>query len=226
MWVFSRAGFFSAVQKGSDKGAEVCVRGRVRADFDRLRDLYFPDMGQVLSKGGTDYPYRIYVSHDQWAKIMESMAQDVDYKNFKGMISGERGYAVADLYSDVWAVMYGAEKKVIPERKPIPVDFSSRHAPPFEEWRVEKGVEARERAAETNEKLDEEESASRRLKAVPGLSDTSNPIEVFQKRYEQAQADLRTKRKASKKASKKAKAAAKTVKPSRGANGRFASKGQ
>ena len=220
MWVFSRAGFFSAVRKGTDKHGEVCVRARVLADFDKLRELYFPEMGQVQTNGGTDYPYRVYMTRSEWADIMERMALDVDYKNFKGMISGERGYAVADLYSDVWAVMYGAEKKVVPERRPIPVDYASRHAPPFEEWRVEKGEEARERAAETNARIDAEKRATPRFPVAVDLSDTSNPIEVFQKRYEAAQRDLKARRKAKKPKSQAAKKS--DTAPVRGANGRFA----
>lgn len=222
MWVFSRAGFFSAVQKGTEKHAEVCVRARVLEDFDKLRELYFPEMGRVQTTGGTDYPYRIYVSHNEWARIMDNMARDVDYKNFKGMISGERGYAVADLYSDVWAVMYGAEKKVVPQRPPIPVDYSERNAPPFEEWRIEKGVEARDRAAKTNARLEAKEQAAARFTVVSNLDRTTDPIEVFQKRYEAAQQKIKDKRKTSKQ--KPAKTTQEARASVRGSNGRFATK--
>jgi hypothetical protein len=110
MWVFSRAGFFSAVEKGNKKGQEVCVRARVLEDFDRLRKLYYPEMGTVERSYNTDYPYRIYVSHDAWARVMAAMSKDINYANFKGMVAKEQGEERAHLYSDVWAVMYGAEQ--------------------------------------------------------------------------------------------------------------------
>ena len=91
MWVFSRAGFFSAVEKGNKKGQEVCVRARVLEDFDRLRKLYYPEMGTVERSYNTDYPYRIYVSHDAWARVMAAMSKDINYANFKGMVAKEQG---------------------------------------------------------------------------------------------------------------------------------------
>lgn len=117
MWVFSRAGFFSAVQKGNKRGQEVCVRARLLEDFDRLRKLYYPEMGMVERSQGTDYPYRIFVSHDAWARVMEKMSKDIDYANFKSMVAKEQGYERSHLYEDVWSVMYGAEKKLAPKPK-------------------------------------------------------------------------------------------------------------
>ena len=226
MWTFSRAGFFSAVAKGNGAHAEICVRARVLEDFDKLKDLYYPEMGRVHTNQGTDYPYRIYMTRSEWARIMERMAYDVDYKNFKGMVSSERGYAVADLYSDVWAVMYGAEKKVIPERKPIPVDYSDRHAPPFEEWREEKGQEARQRAQQPFK-------ATPAVKLAPVATPKAEPkptaIEAFNKRYEKAQQKQDEIKKSNKPPVRQAKSIAKaaailaTTKPKRGPNGKFIS---
>lgn len=117
MWIFSRAGFFSAVQKGGRKGQEVCVRARVLEDLDRLRKLYWPEMGVVQRSQNTDYPYRVFVSHGTWAKVCEAMARDIDYSNFKDMVAKEQGYERAHLYGDVWSVMYGAEQKLAPKPK-------------------------------------------------------------------------------------------------------------
>ena len=118
MWVFSRAGFFSAVEKGNRRGQEVCVRSRVLEDFDRMRKLYYPEMGAVERTQNTDYPYRIYLSHDAWARVCEKMAKDIDYANFKSMVAQEQGYDRAHLYGGVWEVMYGAERKLAPKPKP------------------------------------------------------------------------------------------------------------
>jgi len=117
MWVFSRAGFFSAVEKGNKKGQEVCVRARVLEDFDRMRKLYYPEMGLVERSQNTDYPYRIYLSHDAWARVMAAMSKDINYANFKSMVAQEQGYDRAHLYGGVWEVMYGAERKLAPKPK-------------------------------------------------------------------------------------------------------------
>ena len=106
MWVFSRAGFFSAVEKGNKKGQEVCVRARVLEDFDRMRKLYYPEMGTVERSYNTDYPYRIYVSHDAWARVMAAMSKDINYANFKGMVAKEQGEERAHLYSDLSDAAY------------------------------------------------------------------------------------------------------------------------
>lgn len=120
MWLFTRAGFFSAVDKDrtSDGEGEVCVRARVREDFLRLRDLYFPDMPEIVVEEHSDYPYRIFVNKRNWASIVEAMSLDIDYSNFKGIVSVEQGADRSHLYGEVWAVMYGAEQKLQKNRLP------------------------------------------------------------------------------------------------------------
>lgn len=90
----------------------MCVRARVAADFDSLRQLYFPDMPDIAFEQNTDYPYRIYVGKKQWAKVAALMSEDVDYSNFKSMIAKEQGYDRSHLYGDIWSVMFGAEQKL------------------------------------------------------------------------------------------------------------------
>lgn len=120
MWLFTRAGFFSVVDKKSQpRGVgEVCIRARVAADFDSLRQLYFPDMPDVILETNTDYPYRIYVGKKAWAKVAALMSEDVTYDNFKSMVAKEQGYDRSHLYGDVWGVMFGAEQKLtVPKSK-------------------------------------------------------------------------------------------------------------
>jgi hypothetical protein len=114
MWLFTRAGFFSVVDKKSQgRGVgEVCVRARIAADFDSLRKLYFPDMPDITFESNTDYPYRIYVGKKQWAKVSALMSEDVTYDNFKSMVGKEQGYDRSHLYGEVWGVMFKAEQKL------------------------------------------------------------------------------------------------------------------
>jgi len=114
MWLFTRAGFFSVVDKKSQgRGVgEVCVRTRVLADFESLHQLYFPDMPDVVVEQHSDYPYRIFVGKKQWAKVAALMSEDVDYSNFKTMVGKVQGYDRAHLYGEIWSVMFGAEQKL------------------------------------------------------------------------------------------------------------------
>lgn len=121
MWIFSRAGFFSAVEKGTKNDSPICVRARVRGDFDRLQKLYLPEMGAVTQVERTDYPYRIFCSRSQWERACAAMAKDIDYSNFKDMVAQEQGYERAHLYGEVWSAMYGAEQKLSPARKVSPL---------------------------------------------------------------------------------------------------------
>ena len=104
MWVTSTIGFFSAVQKiGTDY---ITVRSRARADLDRLRETFLPELGEVLVNAGTDYPYRATCSHEQWAEAMRSMAMELDYSNFKSAVAKRMGSDRAHIYHDVWAALW------------------------------------------------------------------------------------------------------------------------
>ncbi len=46
MWLLIPEGFFSIVQKEDEK--ELCVRARVGADLDRLRQTYLPTLGETV----------------------------------------------------------------------------------------------------------------------------------------------------------------------------------
>lgn len=114
MWLFTRAGFFSVVDKDENERGEgeVCIRARIGADFTRLRDLYFPDMPEIVVEENTDYPYRIYVNKKAWAKVTALMTEDIDYANFKGMVAFEQGYDRSHLYGEVWSVMFNSERRL------------------------------------------------------------------------------------------------------------------
>jgi hypothetical protein len=117
MWVFTRHGFFSVVagDPAPDGMPLVMVRARVRADLERLAES--EQLGPILEWPGRDYPYRVIVPRDTWARLMFEAASDIDYSNFKGMTARELGHARAGLYHDVWDVMFDAEKKLGPRAR-------------------------------------------------------------------------------------------------------------
>lgn len=110
MWLFTKAGFFSVVDKEGD--GNVCIRSRLREDLETLCTDYLTDPPSIIENSGTDYPYRIYLPKPEWVSLAAVLADEVDYSNFKNEISRLQGYERAHLYGDVWSVLYGAERKI------------------------------------------------------------------------------------------------------------------
>ena len=111
MWIFSTSGFFSIVQKGNRPGTPFCIRARVREDLENLQ-AKLDALGPIEEELGTDYPYRIYANGSEVSTLMFMLTEDITYSNFKSEVAKTQGYERAHLYSDVWSVMYGAEKKL------------------------------------------------------------------------------------------------------------------
>ena len=84
MWICSKFGFFSVVQKAP---GEFHVRARCRQDLmnlkreARLRNL------KVHRSEPADYRFRIIASRGQWEALSAALFASVDYSNFKGVIA-------------------------------------------------------------------------------------------------------------------------------------------
>lgn len=133
MWLFTKVGFFSAVQCSVETPHEskvfpklktgetaldfLSIRARVEGDLERLRGAYAPELGPTIELPGRDYPYRAYISKDHFAAAMCRASLDIDYGNFKDMITREFGRLRHDLYAKVWGVMYGADEKLARSEK-------------------------------------------------------------------------------------------------------------
>lgn len=119
MWLFSKAGFFSVVESSepSPSGEDLLsVRARIEGDLDRLRKMYAPKLGPTVILPNRDYPYRAYITKEALAEAMVRLSLDIDYGNFKNMVTQVFGHLRHDLYSKVWGVMFGAESKVGKEK--------------------------------------------------------------------------------------------------------------
>jgi len=136
MWVFTELGFFSAVRyneatdpKSKTKGklaknapVKVMVRARVYQDLQNLVELYdgtnvlhATEPLEILEWKGRDYPYRVIMLRETWADLLELIAGDIKYTNFKDHIKKVQGSARSGIYSGVWSVMYDAEFKLDPK---------------------------------------------------------------------------------------------------------------
>lgn len=108
MWVATNEGWVSVVKRrGSD---ELLVRARsenhllyvlirlrpehVKADVDKDRIFIDPD---------ADYPYRMYVTREEFKRYMNRQIDYIDYDNFKASVP-DKTYARA--LNDVWYIMY------------------------------------------------------------------------------------------------------------------------
>jgi hypothetical protein len=86
MWIASKLGFFSIVTSGP----EIQIRGRFRQDLLNLqRELHRADSRyriKLIATPKADYGYRAIVSRAGLHRVMQLLADTVDYPNFKSMI--------------------------------------------------------------------------------------------------------------------------------------------
>jgi len=108
MWIFTTFGFFSVVQKpGTDY---LTIRSRTRDDLDALRARYLPTLSKTITGGGTDYPFRATVAHDELADAMVEIVRDVTYANFKSEVQHAAGEHRAHVYGRVWTELLALEE--------------------------------------------------------------------------------------------------------------------
>ncbi len=105
MWILTKFGFFSAVQKQADVAENMLtIRGRVKDDLEALRH-YLPDMGNITTSNNADYRYRVRVSKASFAEALPQMVMDIDYSNFKDKVMQTQGRGRARTYSKVWGTL-------------------------------------------------------------------------------------------------------------------------
>lgn len=109
MWLITRFGFFSIIQRS--KEGTLTVRSRVRDDLVELRDHYFPGQSEVRTLEGTEYPYSITVQRDILAEAMKQVILDINYSNFKEVITDEQGPARANVYDSVWKQLFRLQRQ-------------------------------------------------------------------------------------------------------------------
>jgi hypothetical protein len=102
MWLLTPDGFYSIVQKPGER--DLCIRGRVALDLDRLRHRYLPSLSETLETPDGDYRYRAWASHGAVAGALSAIARDIDYGNFKDEVARHDPNR-AELYGSVWAAL-------------------------------------------------------------------------------------------------------------------------
>lgn len=108
MWILTPVGFFSIVEKPDDsKSGTLTIRARVKADLERLRELYLPSLSEISANAGTDYRYRARAPRGEVGIALANMTLDLNYANFKDEVAKRQGKSRAAYYGKVWDVLYG-----------------------------------------------------------------------------------------------------------------------
>jgi hypothetical protein len=109
MWLFTTAGFFSAVALDT---RVLKVRTRAKRHLENLKTLdLIPKDIEIIEGGGTDYPYRVLLTTTQWMKVVEHFAGEIDYGNFKGAVGKTGDLDYIEALHRTWSVMQMVESK-------------------------------------------------------------------------------------------------------------------
>ena len=102
MWILTPDGFYSIVQKRGE--TDLCVRARVGADLDRLRENCLPSLTETVETPDGDYRYRAWASHEAVAEALAAVVRDLRYDNFKNEVA-RNDHERAAVYHDVWNML-------------------------------------------------------------------------------------------------------------------------
>ena len=110
MWVFTTSGFYSVVKKPGCTADELEVRGRCRKDLEVLKRRTGVK-SKILTNAGTDYPFRLRINREIWAKFLAESAMEIDYPNFKDEVLSNKNDSLRtrkhrhDVYHEVWKAL-------------------------------------------------------------------------------------------------------------------------
>lgn len=105
MWLFTTTGFISIVEDDAD---QLIVRARDSFSLSPLAQSYNVE---IRSTPTADYPYRIFLSKDQFKNYLHNQAGLINYKNFKSEVAITRGKKFANALLSVWSAMHEVEDK-------------------------------------------------------------------------------------------------------------------
>lgn len=112
MWVFTSFGVLmpsvrpaGTVPAGDDRLIQ--VRTRRKRELVILKAEYLPELGDIIEIPYSDYEYRAYCTHAQWAAAVAAISMDIDYTKFKPTTESKyRDPQLHSLYNKVWSVFF------------------------------------------------------------------------------------------------------------------------
>jgi|SRR5580692_3684438 hypothetical protein len=103
MWIMTKIGFYSIVEKQN----QICVRTRVRKDLRNFKSL-ISGCGPIIHTKLSDYKYRVFIPKDVFEAEFYKLAKLVTYGNFKGEIM-KKNVTREKLYMRVWQLLFELE---------------------------------------------------------------------------------------------------------------------
>lgn len=110
MWIFTRDGFYSAVQHNESSDL-LQVRARRRDDLERLAAAVGYSDAPIIELPDADYRWRLNVQRDDFAGYMSRAVESIDYEtNVKGTLArGDKARKSAMM--SVWSAMYSLQER-------------------------------------------------------------------------------------------------------------------
>lgn len=107
MWLMTPTGFYSIVQKPTDRKLHtLTIRARVHSDLVELRRTFCASLGRIRESDDTDYRFRATAKRADVAHALSQMIEELDYSNFKTEVAVRHGVKRAHLYHNVWDVLH------------------------------------------------------------------------------------------------------------------------
>lgn len=110
MWLFTKYGFVSVVQKRGD--AHLTVRSRARKHLDLARQHYWPELSETRKTPNADYGYRATIGHAEFAHGLARAGLDITYDNYKAEVTRVLGQAAHEVFMRVWSVLVDGRNKL------------------------------------------------------------------------------------------------------------------
>ena len=116
MWLFTVWGFYSIAVFRDGRSKLAAVRARRRSHLEQLSKAFAAAFRNrpILYGAANDYPYRVTMPFSVWLKLLDGMAAEQDWSNFKDAAAVRLGRF--DDYTDelhhVWQQMKVLESPV------------------------------------------------------------------------------------------------------------------
>lgn len=105
MWVMTKHGFFSIVEKPEDKAdGMLTIRARVENDLIAIRQ-FIPSPGEIVASTNTDYPFRVRAHKVDVAYALLKIAMNINYGNFKDQVFRMQGIERSNIYTSIWSTL-------------------------------------------------------------------------------------------------------------------------
>jgi len=105
MWLFTETGFVSVVQDPQDRNKMV-VRARDKVSLEPLVASYAT---KVIELQNRDYPYRVFLTRQQFVDWLVELGETLEYTNYKTRAGQTRGHDFTRPLHDVWSTMLQLE---------------------------------------------------------------------------------------------------------------------